>query len=186
MDCSVYNSQIESHYRSVWKAHGVPLKLPSGPWSEVAPCFCVLEFEPTPQRSLWTYATAGMSAYAQSGLELHMHSDERDTTLAELLTATAHYHVTGQRLNLGHSVNFGRPWRHGSHCSHALVSLPYLDGPELEYFRSETGAQARCLWLIPITQEEVAFKRIHGIEELERVFDKVEVRYAHPGRNSVV
>lgn len=48
---------------------------------------------------------------------------------------TAHFHRTGSALGLGHTVNFGRPWLPGSSCTHGLVSLPYLFGPELEWLQ---------------------------------------------------
>jgi hypothetical protein len=49
------------------------------------------------------------------------------------VTAIAHFHRTGSALGLGHTVNFGRPWLPTSSCTHGLGSLPYLDGPDLEW-----------------------------------------------------
>lgn len=95
------------------------------------------------------------------------------------------YHVTGASLGLGHTVSFGRPWLPGSLCDHGLLSLPYLDGPDLEHLHAG-GVHARCLWLIPITCQERDFKKEHGLEALEREFDRPGFDYLDPGRQSVV
>ncbi|MBI5154903.1 suppressor of fused domain protein [Candidatus Poribacteria bacterium] len=146
------------------------------------------ECPPTPVRNLWTYATCGMSRREDAvGLELHMFAPWRDLALVELLTAVAHYHRTGVRLDLGHTVNFGRPWIGNSRCSHGLISLPYLDGPPLEWFRTSGGFQVvRCLWLLPITNNELEHMRRHGIESLESLFDASDFNYIDPDRKSVV
>ena len=83
---------------------------------------------------MWTYATICMSQPDDADcLELHMFAPKLNDRMAELLVATAHYHRTGQSLGLGHSVNFGMPWWDGSSCDRGLISLPYLDGPKLEW-----------------------------------------------------
>jgi hypothetical protein len=118
-------------------------------------------------------------------LELHMFSAELHDDIAELLVATAHYHRTGASLGLGHTVNFGRPWLPGSLCDHGLISLPYLDGPNLE-FLEESGSETRFLWLIPVTKAEVEFARTDGLEALESRFQKLRFNYLDPKRQSVV
>ena len=105
----------------------------------------------------------------------------------ELLTVIAHYHCTGQTLALGQTVNFGRPWLHGSTCEYGLISLPYLDGPEIEDVCPQGGRlTAKCCWLIPITESERNYKRIHGLEALEFKFDESKFDYLDPYRRSVV
>lgn len=178
--------RLWKHYQLAWNASGTILKMSSGPWREISPEFCVLEFEPIQHRTLWTYVTLGMSAVqSDPRLELHMVSMRQDRTLVELLTATAHYHATGEQVALGHSVNLGRSWQDESPCTFGLVSLPYLDGPELENFE-QNGDRVKCLWLIPITPQEVRFKVDHGLEALEQRFDQIDFRYADPDRKSVV
>lgn len=120
-------------------------------------------------------------------LELHILARESDATVAdrdlvELLTVIAHFHRTGQRLGLGHTVNFGRPWLLSSPCSYGLVSLPYLDGPALEWLDEP---RVRFLWLIPITADERAFKKARGLEALEAQFEAAGFDFLDPARASV-
>lgn len=178
--------RIVKHYCSVFKSTCTPISMSIGPWREIHPHFHVLEVEPTDHRELWTYATVGMSARARPALELHMVSMKQDRTLVELLTATAHYHVTGRHLDLGHAVNFGRGWQKGSQCDHGLISLPYLDGPSLEQCNIGTDRTVRCLWLIPITASEAKFNAEYGLELLEQRFDNADLQFADPKRASVV
>lgn len=126
-------SLVRQHYETVWEAVVTPQYWSSGPLEDLPNGFCVLEFAALKTRDLWTYATVGMSERADCRVELHVLSQDQDESLVELLTAVAHYHVTGPGLGLGHTVNFGRPWRTQSNCGHGLLSLPYLDGPKLEY-----------------------------------------------------
>ena len=119
-------------------------------------------------------------------LELHVlcrASDVNRVELVEILTAVAHYHRTGSTLGLAHSVNFGKPWVNGSLCTHGLLSLPYLDGPDLEWLNEP---QARFLWLIPITPSEVQFKNANGLEALEASLETAKFDYLDPFRKSVV
>jgi hypothetical protein len=133
---------------------------------------------------MWTYATCGMSAgIDENPIELHLFSPVQAEELVELLTVVAHYHRRGARLGLGHTVNFGRPWLPGSRCSFGLISLPYLDGPDLEVARgSAFGCEVRCLWLIPITAREVQFKKQRGLEALENLFQAAGIDYVDPHR----
>jgi hypothetical protein len=86
-------------------------------------------------------------------------------------------------LGLGHTVNFGRPWLPGSRCSFGLVSIPYLDGPDLEVLRDPTSErEVLCLWLIPITAREVHFKKQRGLEALEDLFQTAGINYVDPHR----
>jgi hypothetical protein len=121
----------------------------------------------------------------QTRLELHLHSPVEDDAHVELLTVIAHYHRTGKPLGLGHTVNLGRPWLPGSQATYGLISLPYLDGPDLEVMRVE-GKEVRCLWLIPITMSEVEFKKAQGFEALEERFEAAGLDYLDPKRGSVV
>jgi hypothetical protein len=118
-------------------------------------------------------------------VELHLVSPLAAPAHVELLTAIAHYHRTGAKLGCGHTVNFGRPWLPGSRCTHGLISLPYLDGPNLEVLELEAGI-VRFLWLIPITKEEVEFKKVRGLEALEARFEQASFDYLDPRRKSVV
>lgn len=114
-----------------------------------------------------------------------MFSPRQAEEIVELLVVTAHYHHTGARLDLGHSVNFGRPWLDNSRCSFGLISLPYLDGPSLENL-PRGSAIVKCYWLIPITAAEMEFKKTRGLEALEEQFDQAKLDYLNPNRQSTV
>lgn len=101
-----------------------------------------------------------------------------DPRFADLIAMTAHYHCGprhGHLLDVGHSLPVGEPWVPGSACDHILVSLPYLHGPDLEVCHLP-GGHARLLWLLPVTSSEIAFRREHGTEALERRFDEAGIR----------
>ena len=134
---------------------------------------------------MWTYATCGMSLPGDHHpVELHLFSNIRSDTLVELLFTVAHFHRTGAKLDLWHTVNFGRPWLGTSACSFGLVSLPYLDGPDLENFEC-MGGSAKFFWLIPITKEELDLKKRGGVEALETQFEAACFDYSEPMRASV-
>jgi hypothetical protein len=59
----------------------------------------------------------------ETRLELHMLCPYASDKSVELQYITAHFHRTGARLGLNHTVNFGLPWLEGSSRDHALISL---------------------------------------------------------------
>src|SRR5438034_4461732 len=131
-----YCASLTRHYQDFWSNRGHSFTWPTGPRWELPEDFTVLRFSPSPKRSAWTYATVCMSQeHDEARLELHLFSPVEAAEHVELLTAIAHYHRTGAMLGVGHTVNFGRPWLPGSLCTHGLISLPYLDGPELEVLK---------------------------------------------------
>lgn len=179
-----YSRFIFSHYEKCWDSGPRLLRWELGPTHELPSSFRVLEFPPGKKAS-WIYATCCMSQPEdENPLELHIYSPCQYDEHAELLTAIAHYHRTGRRLGLGHTVNFGRPWIPGSACEHGLISLPYLDGPDLE-IAEFAQAKLRFYWLIPITKEEREFKKIYGLDALEQKFEAASFNYLDPRRRSV-
>ncbi len=180
-----YGEAIRAHYASRWSAPIDEARWTKGPVHELPPTFGVLVIRRS--KDMTAYATRGMSQPDDANpIELHLLTRPTDRTvseLVELLTIVAHYHRTGQKLGLGHSVNFGRPWLDASLCTHGLISLPYLDGPELEWLEQP---KVRFLWLIPITQAEVAFKKARGLDALEELFEKRKFNFLDPRRPSVV
>ncbi|WP_344363529.1 suppressor of fused domain protein [Streptomyces gobitricini] len=104
------------------------------------------------------------------GLEFVLSAPARDERFAELLAMTAYYH-SDHHLDLEHSLPTGKPWLPGSHCDHLLISLPYLHGPDLEHCPLPDG-HARVLWALPVTAAEMAYRREHGHEALEQLFDE--------------
>jgi hypothetical protein len=146
----------------------------------------IFEFAPDDERRTWAYATCGM---AQPGddrmLELHLFGPRPAWEPVEILTVVAHYHRTGSALDVGHTVSLGRPWLDDSACDHALVSLPYLDGPNHENLALPDGSAVACEWLIPVTSAEVQYKNTHGLEALEGRFEASGFDYLDPHRPSV-
>jgi hypothetical protein len=177
---------IADHYAKSWRGAGEALKWRLGPTEQLPPGFHILVFAPRADREMWTYATCGMSQQNDAPpIELHLFSPVCTETHVELLTVIAHFHLTGAYLDVGHTVNFGRPWLVKSHCDHGFISLPYLDGPKLEWLEA-TERNIRFLWLVPITPEELRFKKTYGLEALEDRLEERQFNYLNPTRSSVV
>ncbi|MEJ1241852.1 suppressor of fused domain protein [Chryseolinea sp. T2] len=159
-----------------------------GPIGKTSLDFCVLEFPPTSDRNMWTYATCCMSSISDiTPLEVHMFSSIQDQSIVELLTVVASYHQNDSQLDIYHTVNFGRPWQGKSKCHYGLISLPYLDGPNLEdLIFSDSLKRVKFYWLIPITKDEMEFKKGFGIESLEEKFEESEFNYLDANRPGVV
>ena len=183
---NTYADLAISHYESNWGTDYQLRRWQEGPMPTLSRQFHILEFPPHAKRSMWTYATCGMSSLDDlKPVELHIFSPQQDHGLLEILTAVSYYHMTEAKLDLHHTVNFGVPWKGGSECSYGLISLPYLDGPGLELLKLSKSLTAHFYWLIPITKEEVDYKKEHGIEALERLFDNPSFNYLDPYRKSV-
>jgi Suppressor of fused protein (SUFU) len=179
-----WRTSILNHYRTVWGVEPEPCRFSVGPISQLPLEFSVIKFPPHGRRRMWTYATCGMSQPVDhKPIELHIFSPRESDEVVELLVATAHYHRTGAKLGLGHSVNFGRPWMGTSKSEYGLVSLPYLDGPSLENLKIDS-AELKFYWLIPVTYSEVEFKKQNGLGALEQLFDRTGFDFLNPGRNS--
>jgi hypothetical protein len=58
-----------------------------------------------------------------------------------------------------------------------------LDGPKLEWLDEP---RVRLLWMIPITEAEVGFKKKHGLEALEEKFEAAQFNFLNPFRPSTV
>jgi len=178
--------EVRSHYDRQWRIASTLSEYAHGPIHQLPDDFRVAVYPPFGERMLWTYATTGMSQPSDPvRLEAFILSPQVTEAVAELLYAMAHFHRTGARLGIGHTVNFGRPWLPGSLCDHGLLSLPYLDGPKLENGTAR-GRTFTVAWLIPVTPAEVALKVRDGLDALESIFDQCEFDYANPARRSVV
>ena len=181
-----YQQALLAHYVHQWGIQPAVLATERPSFHYVPATFRVLEFAPTLARTMWTYATCGLSLPEMPQLlELHLLSPQQSPELVDLLTAVAHYHQTEHTLGLDHTVKFGVPWLPDSACSCGLVSLPYLDGPSLEQMPYQSWV-VQCLWLIPITPAERAFKASHGVEALEDLFEQTSFDYLNLARPSVV
>ena len=184
-----YFDTIKDHYLSIWKKDPKIYLWEKGPIEKLNHDFKVLEFPPISQNRMWMYCTCCMSDLNdEHPIELHIFSKERDESIIELLTGVAYYHKSSNKIGLWHTINFGRGWQDNSMCEYGLISLPYIYGPILENLYLDRGKQ-KCIkfyWLVPVTKEEVNYKRDYGIEALEQLFEQQSLNYLDPHRNSVV
>jgi hypothetical protein len=180
--------EISKHYENIWGSKGKIVKWDKGPIKELPKDFCVLEFAPTNDREMWAYATCCMSELdKKSPIEIHMFSPVKSLEVVEILTVVAHYHNNDRLLALNHTVNFGKPWLSDSKCDHGFVSLPYIDGPELENFYVDGPNEVvKFYWLIPVTKKEVDYVKNKGVEALEIKFEEDTFNYLDIHRKSVV
>lgn len=186
MNHLIYADTIKAHYLKNWNVEPSIFYFDKGSIHELPYNFRILEFAPSKDRLFWTYSTCCMSQEEDmEGLELFLLSSKKDEKLIELLTAIAHYHRTGIPLALQHTVNFGQPWQDESQCTFGLISLPYIDGPNLEnmYFKNRI---VKFYWLIPITKNELDLKKNKGVDALEEAFEEKSFNYLDPKRKSVV
>ncbi|QDV72041.1 suppressor of fused domain protein [Botrimarina mediterranea] len=183
-----YCDHLRVHYEQQWLNDAIVRSWEYGPKEQLGSEFCVLEFQPNQSRDMWTYATCCMSQSTDvAPVEIHLFSGIQTSDHIELLTAIAHYHRTGKCLELGHVVNFGRPWIPGSECNHGVLSLPYLDGPSLEESATPFSINpVRFLWLIPITAAEATYASQQGLRALEDRLEDNQFNYLDPQRQSVV
>jgi hypothetical protein len=183
---SARRARIREHYAAHWgKATAAVSR--RGAMLARDPAFVIEVRAPTAQRDVWIYSTVGMSCDPERGrIETHLLSrvSAEDASVL-LLSMLAYFHLTGEPLGLEHTVYVGQPWLPGSRLDHGYLSLPYLDGPDLEWQRDPEG-DVRHLWLIPITREERELKRAKGAEALERLFEEAPFAYDDPFRAGVV
>ncbi|TMV68151.1 suppressor of fused domain protein, partial [Thioclava sp. BHET1] len=178
--------EIEHHYGAFWSRCDGKHRLNKGPVADLPSDFYVALFKSRAPKYAWIYATCGMSrSEDKAPIELHLYSKEKNGGLVELLYTIAHFHITGCKLNLHHTVNFGRPWLLNSDADHGLVSLPYIDGPRLEN-GNINGQSVKFYWLLPITESERNFKSSNGVESLESLFDQLAIDPLDPSRKAVV
>lgn len=177
--------QIREHYERSWGPARKLLRYDKGPVHQLPEDFRIAEFQRTP--TTLAYATIGMSQPGdQRPIELHMFGRPglgAHMELVEMLTVVAHFHRTAATLDLGHTVNFGQPLCAGGVLTHGLLSLPYLDGPQLEWLEDP---MTRFLWLLPISEAERDFKRSRGVEALEAVLEAQSLDYLDLNRSSLI
>ncbi len=184
---NTFHKKLIDHYEGFWNSKGELISFNKGPIHELPEYFSIMRIAPTKDRNIWIYSNVGMSwkILEKAKIELFLLSPYKDDSIIELLTVICHYHHTGPGLNWLHTINFGRPWLSDSLCCYGLLSLPYLYGPKLENFGYQ-NTQIRCLWLLPITKQEVEFRKKHGTDELEKLFEDKKLDYLNPHRESIV
>ncbi len=182
----LYLETLQLHYETYFGLAGKLCQLNAGPTWKLHSDFHVLEIPPNSRHSFWAYCTLGMSLGRtdEALIELVVYSPYQDESQVELLTVCASYHRNGLPLDLHHTVNFGRPWQINSLLDHGFISLPYLDGPQLEVFKSNEQP-VHCYWLIPITQHERDYKIANGCEALEQLFEDNQFDYLNSQRGDL-
>lgn len=180
-----YQESIIEHYKKNWNQEPNIHYWDRGPANKLPYDFRVLEFAPNKERDTWTYSTCCMSQEAdKSRIELHMFSSHQCHELIELLTMAAYFHRTSEKLDLNHTIYFGKPLVKDSKCNYGFISLPYLDGPELENLNFANKV-IKFYWLIPITEDEAKFKEKNGVDKLEELFEVKELNYLDNYRSSL-
>ncbi|KIC95950.1 suppressor of fused domain protein [Flavihumibacter solisilvae] len=182
-----YIDKLQLHFESYFGVTGKALTLDKGPKEKLHSEFFILEIPPNKRHGMFCYCSVGMSAdrIDDNKVELVVYSPRSDISLVELITYCASYHRTKLPLNLHHTVNIGQPWLDSSLCNHAFISLPYLEGEELELFQFE-GNTIHCYWVIPITESERDYKIANGCEALEQLFEERHLDYLNPNRSCLV
>lgn len=161
---------------------------PRGPIHRSLPEMVVTRIAPIDPMSPWRYVTCGAWRVETDGprVELFLSSPMADDAHVETLSMVANYHADPRfRVGPGRVIEIGRPWVDGATCDHLLVSLPYLLGPAFEYL-NVLDLSIRFLWLLPVTRAEATYARTHGVEALERVFERAQIDTLDPLRASAV
>lgn len=177
-----YTDKLLDHYESFFGIEYEGIKIEEAPINGLNPEFCVVKFPATQERELCIYATLGMSSEVdETPVEIYMYCVAENDRIVSMLYDLAYHHKTVNQIVENYTIEFGYPWYEGSNCDCGLISPPYIDGPEFE----ECG-NISCLWLIPVTKQEVDFKLEYGLESLEQKFSDVELNYMHYFRDSAV
>ena len=181
------SAEIIKHLEKNWESKGFILTEGYGPECKLPSEFRVVEFPPGGKHDFWIYSTAGMSIgnEIERNIELHIFSSRQDRNLIRALASAASFHRNNDSLGLNHTVNIGESWQDNSICDHGFISLPYLDGPDLEIYENSDG-HLHNFWLIPITESERDFKLEHGWEKLEELFEEKGFDYINPDRESLI
>jgi hypothetical protein len=183
----LFTDKLRQHYENYFGISGKRLILETGPKEKLHPDFYVLEFKPNNRHDFWAYCSVGMSLDRQDGnlIEVFIFSPRQDKAHVELITVCASYHRNSLPLNIHHTINIGRPWLDNSVCDHCFISLPYLDGEDLELFNYHNQTY-RCYWLIPITEMERDYKLDNGCEALEQLFEEKQLDYLKSDRKCLL
>jgi len=187
MNSNRYTDRLRHHYELYFGVTGNKVKWTKGSTHKLHPDFYILEIESSKRRAMWAYATVGMSLDRNDNnlIELITYSPTKDSSRVELLTVNASFHRNSEALNLHHTVFIGQLTNFDTTCDHGFISLPYLDGKELEIFQFYEK-EIHCYWYIPITKAERDFKMMKGCNALEDLFEEKQFDHLDMRRKSVV
>lgn len=160
-----------------------------GPVGVRLPNLRVRRVAPAAPADPWVYVTIGAwasTAEHAHGYEFVLVSPDENPLHVELLAMVAYFHSDARyRLDVGSTMDIGRPWAEGSAADHLLVALPYPFGPTLEDLRV-ADRHVRFLWLVPITNAEAQFVGSKGLEAFEELLERSLFDVADPLRPAVV
>jgi hypothetical protein len=141
-------------------------------------------------KSRTLYVTAGASRIVDRpgyGTEFCFIAKQPSCAFVELLAMVAYLHsLPAHRLDVGHTMQIGRPIADDSMLDRLLVSLPYPCGSDFEYLHASDGTHVRLLWLVPIGANEERFRHAQSLEALESRFEEQELDFADLARREVV
>lgn len=175
--------EIQKHYETAFGSTATAIKFDKGPVHQLPNDFCVFEVPPGSKSKVWIYATCGMSFGDSKPIEVFLISPKKAPELVELFYAIAHFHLTGEHLDSGHTVNFGRPWLPGSRCDYGILST--MEGAKVQWANIEKK-KVHFLWLIPITKAEREYKIKFGVDALDKKFVEKDVDCEDPLRQSAI
>lgn len=177
---------ILNHLQAYWPGNTLEVfRWEQGPITKLLNSFRVCRIRPAMETEAWIYVSLNASEVvgpSDEKNEFMIMSPVEDMIHVETLAALAFYGAT-YSLHLGKVIDIGREWFPESKMHHFLVSLPYVQGPKLEFVN---GLNVRILWLLPITEREASFVAEYGVEALESKFDEHEINVLDPNRDSVL
>lgn len=147
----------------------------------------VLECAKSSSLPFYSYITCGLGMLNKSHpIEIFICSKDQRTSVGHLLGIVADFHLSlASGLSHGHTVNFGIPWVRGSKCTYGLISNPYPIDPQYSEVRMD-DLLSRIYWVMPITKQELDFKKKYGLDAFEDRFESSGFDYSDPMRASVV
>lgn len=176
--------KLKKHYELNWGQKECDLLWEKGPIKDLPVGFHTEVYKKDETTNVIT--TSGLSfGNSSNKIELCLYYDPNfrsELRLAEILTVTAHFHLAGEALKVGDSVNWGEPIIEKSKCCWGYLSWPYLEGVKLGNIEFNG---AKVFWLVPITEEELKFKKINGVDSLEQIFEEKELNYIDLLRESL-
>lgn len=178
---------LDNHVAAFWPSNGQEnMTWEHGPVLERVPGFHVRRVAPLRPGDPWIYVSIGTSLVRQGvGLEFFIISPVESMLHVETLAMVAHFHSFDvHALDVGSTLNLGRPWLPGSLFDHMVVALPYPYGPRLEIASNVTNG-ARFLWLVPISKSESLFIKSRGFDNFEDLIEASEVNILDPQRKTV-
>lgn len=139
----------------------------------------VYQFKPTAQRPYWTLITGGMSDMRQPGVpeelspraEIMLYASQPTGWMFNVLKGLAEMPFDDDTfLHWRHTVPNGMPMTaKPSLLTNFFFLPPYFEPQGFDRLRIE-GDRVNILWMIPITDEELAFKLENGGDALEELF----------------